>query len=1116
MQVPANETTDLRWRIEIDDVCRVIDLRSGVSVELRMHAAALVAVLSMDGPTERSRLCCLLWPSTPLVAARNNLKVLVHRLKKTVGGGLVSGRDVLALASAGVAIDPRGIERALQRSASELLAATAMVDSDEFRLWLSGARAAARRRVHDKLTGMAAQLEADGEFAQALRVVDALLRENPLDEFAARRRMNLHHLRGDRASAIAEFERFERLLKDELGTRPSEETLALLASIEAISKPQASTPTARLAAIRRQPPFVGREAELRRLHAAWDGSQHLFVVGEAAMGKSRLLRAFVAGRSSVVIAQARPGDGGVPYGLLSRLVRATAAAYPEALPAGRGDSLARVLPDVPAPATSTAEVVPVVSLVGALLADAASAGLEGVAIDDLHFADPPSLDVIAALFESDVSQALRWAFVSRPMVTGGPAKALALIDQAQHVHCESLGPLDQATVERLLSAWTFDTEEVPRQSARLLRHTGGSPGFLVETVRQMAIDGDLQLTGPLPRPRSTTKLIEQRLAGLTPKAVLLARIAAVAGVDFCIELAEALSGTTALELADAWRELEDAQVLRGSEFSHDLGYEVTLATLPTPIARRTHGQVAQWLAEREAPPARIAEHWKAAGDDLHAGEAFMQAASRARRDARRGGEEDLLQRAADSFDRAGAPRRAFEALEARFQCLVTLDLYGPARTCLDVLLQRAEGKYERLQALAARALLHCAEYADEQSLAWVDEALSLARQVDDERCTMRLLRLRAYCLGWLGRADEALVVARELRAWAVAHAEDPLAGELGLQHCVTLQMCGRDAEALAELVPVEAALADQVNHPLLLELLQLKAELQLSVGRLAAAVETLRRDVEVYRACHGGEALSPSVLTLGDRLRQLGHYRESLELLESALPALERAGNEWSAAEARCALAQLYAELGQPARALRLLPEVTDDMLPGLQLRLLAARGIVLQSQGQGARPLWERIETVLPRVERRVQAGWVILARAAADMPADRVLDRLRSAASQSLALGQWRFALPLQLALVETLLRSGQAAEARDCAERLAAQLDEREPLGLPPPRYWVAIATARRHAGDLRAAEQARARAERWLAEVALPNIPAGFRDSFLLRSPVTRPLAALSRRAPRATQ
>ncbi len=55
---------------------------------------------------------------------------------------------------------------------------------------------------------------------------------DPLAEYAQRQLMHLHYLRGDRAAAINVFERFEQRLKDELGTRPSAETIELLATIE--------------------------------------------------------------------------------------------------------------------------------------------------------------------------------------------------------------------------------------------------------------------------------------------------------------------------------------------------------------------------------------------------------------------------------------------------------------------------------------------------------------------------------------------------------------------------------------------------------------------------------------------------------------------------------------------------------------------------------------------------------------------------------------------------------------------------------------------------------------------------------------------------------------------
>src|SRR6185369_15051007 len=111
-----------------------------------------------------------------------------------------------------------------------------------------------------------------------------------------------------------------------------------------------------------------------------------------------------------------------------------------------------------------------------------------------------------------------------------------------------------------------------------------------------------------PRPRSVGQLIDAALAALSPQALLLARIAAIAGVDFSVPLAEAALGQNALQLADAWAELEARQVLRGAAFAHDLMHEGVLAGIPEVLARHAHGIVAAWLEAHQGEPARIAAH----------------------------------------------------------------------------------------------------------------------------------------------------------------------------------------------------------------------------------------------------------------------------------------------------------------------------------------------------------------------------------------------------------------------------------------------------------------------------------------------------------------------------
>jgi hypothetical protein len=136
-------------------------------------------------------------------------------------------------------------------------------------------------------------------------------------------------------------------------------------------------------------------------------------------------------------------------------------------------------------------------------------------------------------------------------------------------------------------------------AASLHQHSGGNPLFALETLRQAWVDGGVP-GGRLPRPVSVTRLIERRVMRLTPAAIRLARCAAVAGVDFSIALASVVLAVPVIDLADAWTELEQAQVFAGGAFAHDLIHEVVRAGLPEQIARHLHGEVANHLGSTTA------------------------------------------------------------------------------------------------------------------------------------------------------------------------------------------------------------------------------------------------------------------------------------------------------------------------------------------------------------------------------------------------------------------------------------------------------------------------------------------------------------------------------------
>src|SRR4029453_5077838 len=71
-------------------------------------------------------------------------------------------------------------------------------------------------------------------------------------------------------------------------------------------------------ALARPPRLVGRERQWRDLELAWERRQVALLVGDAGMGKTRLLGDFAQSRVVPLIG-ARPGDERVPYALLARL-----------------------------------------------------------------------------------------------------------------------------------------------------------------------------------------------------------------------------------------------------------------------------------------------------------------------------------------------------------------------------------------------------------------------------------------------------------------------------------------------------------------------------------------------------------------------------------------------------------------------------------------------------------------------------------------------------------------------------------------------------------------------------------------------------------------------------
>ena len=658
----------------------------GTALALAPRDAALLAWLALEGPTPRASLAALLWPDSDADAARNALRQRLFQLKKQLGVALITGSTTLALAA--------GVSHDLDDSDSVLGEAVAVVEG-EFSIWLNQQRQRRHHRTKQTLAGLAQMAEEARDWDDALTHARELLAFEPLSEAAHRRVIRLHYLSGDRTAALLAFDLCERVLKDEVGAAPAAETLALLATVEhavrdAKQRPALAVPSAVL----RPPRLMGRDAERQALSRTLDEELVVLLRGEAGMGKTRLIAdCFDAAAACAapampraVVVGARAGDAAVPYAVAARLLRALLRAL---LLAGVEPSiaqrnvLARILPEFAAATARAADDdrSRLGAAVQALLEQAVQQGLRAVVVDDLHYADAPSIELLHPLVGG---VACGWVVAMRPDELGATASALVKAHAGStRALTVQLQALDGEAIAGLLDSLAIDGIGGPEQAASLRQRTGGNPLYVLETLKlALAARG----AGPLlpragargaggqragaiawPHADSVQRLIQQRLLRLGPLALKLARCAALAGQDLSPPLAAEVLGLRPLDLADAWAELEAAQVLHDGAFAHDLIAEAALALVPQAIARTLHGEIARFLERDNGEAGRIAVHWLAAGEPLKAVPHLSSAARRAHAAWQRGMAASLHEQAGMILRDAGDRRGAFDAFFAAAQ-----------------------------------------------------------------------------------------------------------------------------------------------------------------------------------------------------------------------------------------------------------------------------------------------------------------------------------------------------------------------------------------------------------------------------------------------------------------
>jgi predicted ATPase/class 3 adenylate cyclase len=405
------------------------------------------------------------------------------------------------------------------------------------------------------------------------------------------------------------------------------------------------------AAARGLTPFVGREDELRSLTNRWElavegEGQMALIIGEAGIGKSRLVQRFreqIAGTPHTwVEAAAGAFYQNTPFYAVTEMLRELLAwrgdesgeeqlgqleARLELAGLKPADALPLIAPLLNLPTSAKYPPSPLSPeqqrrrLLATLVEWAlgvARVQATVIAIEDLHWADPSTLELLQLLVEQGAAARLLLLYTARPEFrTHWPPRA--------HHTQITLNRLSARNVRTMVGEVAAQRALSEETIATVLERTGGVPLFVEELTRAVLESGDPKLTGRQ-IPVTLHDSLMARLDRLG-QAKEVAQVGAVIGSEFSYELLHAVHPLADEDLQGVLRMLADAELIyvhgippeANYTFKHALVRDAAYEALLKSRRRDLHRLVARTIDEKfptlkETHPEVLARHWTEAGE----------------------------------------------------------------------------------------------------------------------------------------------------------------------------------------------------------------------------------------------------------------------------------------------------------------------------------------------------------------------------------------------------------------------------------------------------------------------------------------------------------------------
>jgi DNA-binding NarL/FixJ family response regulator len=684
--------------------------------------------------------------------------------------------------------------------------------------------------------------------------------------------------------------------------------------------------------------LVGREVERARLeHAvarARTGTGSLLLLcGEAGVGKTRLAEEVAAASSALVLRGAASSGAVTPYGPVVSVLRSFLRARPDGLDTcgPLGAHLAVLLPELgpPPPAGDRATIF---ESVRCAFAQIAGDGHALVILDDLHWSDESTLELLTALaptlgelpvlvlgaYRSDGlprDHLLRW--LRNELRRNGALDELVL------------APLDVTATGELL-AELLPNAPSPALVRTLHDRTQGVPFFVEELAGALVANGRLQ-TGPrglelagdgeVPVPETVRDAVLMSVSPLSDEARSAAEAAAVAGQAFDLQLVGQLASEAGLAELLAHGVLREDGGGRAA-FRHALGWEALYADVPWLRRRALHREIAEALEAAGAASIEVAGHWLGAREPVRARQALVCAAQ----------ESEAVYAYRDA---TRAARQALELWPGDEEIDLRIDVLDRYTRC-------AERGGQLAEAVKAWRELSAIRLTRREHVAFADA----------ERRLAAVYELR-------GEREQAFAARRHaVGAFAAnGHPADAAVERLAMANHRRLSALYSEAIELAKAAADEAVAAERPD--LEARALGLEGVSRAKRGEFEAGLERVRTGLALALAQDITTAAAELYQRLALVLYESAEYRRAEEALDTAL-GLCRTGGDTGATQEACVTCLVYVlrERGEWSRAAELSSElIANDtsawvaegllgVIHGFQGKLPSARRLLVSSLG--------------------------------------------------------------------------------------------------------------------------------------------------------------------------